>query len=120
MSAQTLAIIFAYLATAGAVLGTAITYRARRRMQAMTARLTHAMAGMEKHRAFVYWGTWTMLSVTAADGSIEARTLRQLYDQNTPDRVWDAPIAVSLWTAEPEVLDAFRAELDAEEQARRG
>jgi hypothetical protein len=84
--------------------------RHRRTTEQLRARVHQAA----EDRAFVLWATWTMLSVTDRDGMIRAATLRQLYTTGQYDQVWDAPIAVSIWHGDPDVVQRWETELHQE------
>lgn len=89
---------------------------ARRHLDSTRRRLEHIIDQAATDRAFAVWANWTMLSVTDSDGMVHAATLRQL--QQVPhltERVWDAPIAVTLWHGNPDLIEQYEAELSEEE-----
>jgi hypothetical protein len=66
-----------------------------------------------RHRAFFEWAKWTMITVTDKRAMVYAATLTQLYEDQVTEKVWDDPIAVALWHADPDLHTAYQREADA-------
>ena len=107
-----IAAVFAYLSATAATVMAVLSHRQRRTMQRVTAQLAERLEEHARDRAFTHWARWTVLTVVTSDGAIEATTLKELWDRGTRDRVWSDPISVSLWHADPDVLDRFRQDLE--------
>lgn len=107
----------AYAAMLGCVVTIFRCWAATAKVQQQTAQMERRAARSAEDRAFVVWAGRTMLTVTNREGYVQACTLHQLYSSGFWDNVWDAPIAVSTWNADPEVIDRYSQEL-AEEHRR--
>lgn len=59
-------------------------------------------------RGLVEWANWTILTVTSEQGVIEAWTLRQVYDWQISERVWDHPVSVALWQTNGELAQRWQ------------
>lgn len=90
-----------------------------RRLRTLTTQMANRLEQAAQDRAFAHWSTRTMLTIVRADGTIDSTTLRDLFLHRTElgdGHVWSDPISVSVWHADPDVINRFRQELITEDQ----
>lgn len=111
---STLATLAAAVTSVAAAVGALRCMSATRRLRSLIRQQQRRTDQAAADRAFVIWARQTMLTVTDQDGMIQAATLRQLYTAGFWDRIWDAPVAVSLWHGDPDTITAYADQLDQE------
>lgn len=116
MSATWIAVVCGYTALLACVAGVFRIWAATRVLAQQSAQMERRAAQAALDRAFAIWASKTMLTVTNAQGYVQASTLRELYTSGYWDQVWDTPVAAAVWHAEPEVIDRFHAELTEEQR----
>ncbi|MFJ6530872.1 hypothetical protein ACIQMZ_37200 [Streptomyces longwoodensis] len=89
--------------------------RQTRDFNATVAMFRRVQASQTRDLEFALWARHTMFNVTREDGTIEYGTFWDTWEQKRGDRIWNRPIAVSMWTGTPDVVRQFRRELEQEE-----
>ncbi|NUR38800.1 MAG: hypothetical protein HOV73_01770 [Streptomyces sp.] len=111
----TLAVLAAYIAAALMIVGFCRYHGARRALDFTRTRLENVLEQAARDGAFAEWGRGTMLTVTGSDAYIHVATIHQIYLTEQWDRIWDHPVAVALWHADPDTISRYRHEIDQEE-----
>jgi heme exporter protein D len=114
----TIATIVLYVCAAVCILVGVRAHRSTRQLVAVRHQLEARLQQAAEDRAFARWANWTMLSVTDNKGYVHASTLRQLYSAGRWDAVWEAPIAVSLWHGDPDVVKRWEQDIQHERDQR--